>query len=269
MGDIGDDPRKVEVLPATNPVRRQPPDRDEYRAMDRATRDADSQYADPLGTVVDALTSNPHDRAAAHQLAEDLSGRYGPFVVSWKSDDRYGWLIITGEICDGPGEPVGTSDRTFFRDAQGYLVVQNDYLVLEPAAQGRGFATALYDELEKYYIRSGVDVIKVHAALDNGGYTWARRGFDWDPNEVGPSFANVRHHIDELISAPETHPDDQQLLIQMRDRLDEYDPGEEWPTPNELALLQGVDPQLGRKLMVGTNWYGIFPLSEKGLSYGT
>ena len=269
MGDIGDNPRKIEVIPITQPVRQPPPDRDEYRAMDRLTRDADTQYAYPLGGIVDALASNPEDRAPAHQLAEDLSGRYGPFVVSWKSDDAYAWVFIAGEIFDGPGTQVGISERTFFRDANGYLVVNNDYLALDAAAQGQGFATALYNELEDYYRRSGVDVITIHAALDNGGFTWARRGFDWDPRQLAASFADVREHINQLIDDPATDPADQQLLREMHDRLDEDDPGEEWPTPSELARLYGKDLQLGRKLMIGTNWYGIFPLSEKGLSYGT
>ena len=241
--------------------------RDGYRARDRFARDAETRYADPLGEVVDHMANDY--RRPAEQLAEDLSGRYGPFAVRWQSVPRHGRVVLEGEIFNDRVARVGRSVRTFYRDRQGYLIVSNDYLKLEEAARGQGFATELYDELERYYRRSGVDVITIHAALENGGYTWARRGFDWDPAELGGSFANVRRHIDQLISDPQTHPNDQELLSQMRDRLDEDDPGEEWPTPNELAQLRGEDPQLGRKLMVGTNWYGILPLSEKGLHYGT
>jgi hypothetical protein len=55
----------------------------------------------------------------------------------------------------------------------------------------------------------------------------------------------------------------------MRDRLDDLDPGQEWPMPNELANLHGDDPELGRRIMRGSSWYGIYPLSEKGYDYGT
>jgi GNAT superfamily N-acetyltransferase len=269
MGDVGDNPRRVEVIPITQPVRPPPPDRDDYRALDRFTRAADTQYADPLGNVVDAIANDADDRRPIQQLADDLSGRYGPFAVSWQSNDDYDWASIDGEVSDRPGTPVGTSTRTFFRAAPDYLVVNNDYLALDEAAQGQGFATALYDELQKYYRRSCVDVITIHAALDVGGYAWARRGFEWDPRYLAVSFADVRGHIDQLIDNPETAPADQQLLKRMSDRLDENDPGEGWPTPNELARLRGVDPELGRKLMVETDWFGIFPLSEGGWSFGT
>lgn len=59
------------------------------------------------------------------------------------------------------------------------------------------------------------------------------------------------------------------MLNLIAHRLDENDPGQDWPTPNELARLSGKDPDLGRTLMAGFNWYGVFPLSDKGLSYGT
>jgi GNAT superfamily N-acetyltransferase len=248
-----------------------PSGRAAYRAGNRLTRDADTQYADPLDEIVDDIVNDPADRGPAQQLAEDLSGGYGPFAVSWQSNDDYAWVIIVGEICDGPGPRVGISERSFSRNWSGYLVVSNDYLKLDEAARRKGFATALYNELEDYYRRSHVDVITIHAALEDGGYTWALAGFDWDPDPglLSASFKDVCRHIDALLVDPATDPADQQLLRRMRDLLDENDPGEEWPTPNELAQLEGVDPELGRKLMKGTNWYGIFPLSEKGLSYGT
>jgi len=78
---------------------------------------------------------------------------------------------------------------------------------------------------------------------------WARRGFHWDPDpgRLALSFGDVQDHLDELIFDSATHPDDQELLRQMRRRLDENDPGKGWPTPKELADLRGVDPELGRK----------------------
>jgi GNAT superfamily N-acetyltransferase len=243
--------------------------RENYRSRDKATRDADTSYADSLSDVVDAIASNPRWRKPAEQLADDLSGRYGPFAVNWRSVGSSTEIVIEGEILSGSGDLVGRSGRSFYRDHDGYLVVHNDGLWLEVAARKRGFATAFYDELERYYRRSGVDVITIHAALDDGGYSWAQYGFDWDPRHIADSFTNIRRRIDDLLRSSKVTTADKQLLKEVRGRVDHSDPGQEWPTPNELANLHGDDPKLGRKLMRGSSWYGIFPLSEKGYDYGT
>ncbi|HME77914.1 MAG TPA: hypothetical protein VKI00_20380 [Mycobacterium sp.] len=243
--------------------------RENYRSRDKATRDADTSYADSLSDVVDAIASNPQSRKPAEQLADDLSGRYGPFAVKWRSVDPSTEVVIEGEILSDSGDPMGKSVRSFYRDHDGYLVVQNDLLLLEPAARGRGFATAFYDELERYYRRSGVDVITIHAALQDGGYSWAQYGFDWDPRRIAESFTDIHRRIDDLLRSPKVTTADKQLLAEIRGRVDHLDPGQEWPTPNELANLRGDDPELGRKLMRGSSWYGIYPLSEKGYGYGT
>jgi GNAT superfamily N-acetyltransferase len=254
-------------------------DRDAYRGCDPSERDANTRYADCLGDIVKAIANNTEDRGPEAQLADDLSGRYPPFTVSWKrnSESAFGFfgetsVLIKGQIFDNQGKCVGICRQKFYRDADGDLVAENDHLQLHEAAQRQGFATALYNELDDYYRRSGVDVIKVRAGSQAGGYLWALRDFDWDPDpgRLALSFGDVQDHLDELIFDSATHPDDQELLRQMRRRLDENDPGKGWPTPKELAELRGVDPKLGRTLMVGTNWYGIFPLSDRGKRrYGT
>lgn len=176
--------------------------REDYRSRDKATRDADTSYADSLSDVVDAIAGNPQCRTPAEQLADDLSGRYGPFAVAWRSVGSSTEIVIEGEILSGIGGLMGRNGRTFYRDHGGDLVVNNDGLWLEVAARKRGFATAFYDELERYYRRSGVDVITTHAALDDGRYSWAQYGFDWDPRHIAESFTNIRSRIDDLLGDP-------------------------------------------------------------------
>lgn len=243
--------------------------REEYRSADKTSRDADTSYADSLSDVVDAITGNPQRRGPEEQLADDLSGRYRFYAVAWRSMGDSTEVVIEGEILAESGVLVGRSGRSFSRENDSYLVVHNDGLYLKEAARGRGFATAFYKELERYYRRSGVDVITTHAALADGGYSWAQYGFDWDPRHIAESFTNIRKRIDDLLVNPKVTTDDRQLLADTRRRLDHRDPGQEWPTPNELANLHGNDSQLGRKLMRGSSWYGIFPLSKKGYDYGT
>jgi GNAT superfamily N-acetyltransferase len=258
--------------PAPAPPR--DPERDKYRACDPSTRDVATCYADPLDVVVDAAIKNVYDQGPANQLAKDLSGRYGPYTVRWEGSGNTKWLFgfdsgkyvqLDGLIFDEDDDPVGGDDtsvglcrRKFYRDDEGRLVVENDRLELEEFAQHRGFSTALSKELEHYYRRSGVDLVTVHAT-EIGGYTWAREGFDWDPNSVSlrSSLDDIRRRIEGLIADAGTDPADQVLLRQICDRLNEDDLGKGCPTPKELADPRGVDTELGKKVMIGIDWHGI------------
>jgi hypothetical protein len=65
------------------------PERDKYRASDPSTRDATTCHADPLGRIIDAWSDTiPRP---VEQLAEDLSGHYGPYAVKWKGTFRTKW----------------------------------------------------------------------------------------------------------------------------------------------------------------------------------
>lgn len=266
--------------PGRPPVPPQPPqppsepgpddDRERYRSTPPAERVADTRYADPVGDVVDAIAANPADRSAEVQLAADLSGRYGPHTVVWSSagDSRDREVVLDGTITTASGKFAGQTVRSFKRE-DGYLIVDNDLLDLEPSAQRQGFSAAFYDALDAYYERSGVDLTRVHASLGVGGYAWARRGFDWNPKRLGESFSNIRTRIRMMLGNPTVSAGDKRILQDIADLFDENDPGGGWPIPSDLARLSGDDAQLGRTLMLGSSWYGIFVLSEKGEDYGT
>jgi GNAT superfamily N-acetyltransferase len=213
--------------------------------------------------------SDPDDRGPERQLAADLSGRYGPYFVHLTSFDvRYSEKVrLFGHIYNDDGAEIGRVERSFGRE-NGFLVADHDLLELDRQAQGQGFSTAFYDELEDYYRRSDVDLIRIHAALGVGGYAWARRGFDWDPHRIAASFDNLRTRINALLGHAGVSDGDKNILRSIRDRLDVNDVAAGWPAPRDLALLAGDSPDLGRKLLIGSNWYGVYPLTEKGGGYG-
>lgn len=74
--------------------------------------------------------------------------------------------------------------RTFFHDRETkQFVVENEYLVLDDALQGKGLGTRLFAEQVKNLQALGVDEMRVFAAGNrhgtmNGYYTWARLGYD-------------------------------------------------------------------------------------------
>ena len=170
-------------------VRRQ----EEYRAQDPATRHVDSRYAQSLADVID----NP-SQASVDQLAEDLSGMYGPYRIRLDDIDRFGnEVLFTGKILHGDTE-IGTIQRGFARDAQGDLVAYHNGLVIKDEftqLRGQGFSKALTAEMERFYVHSGVDRIELQSH-DKGTRAWARRGFTWDPDP-----ARLQQSLDRIRDA--------------------------------------------------------------------
>ncbi|WP_285555037.1 hypothetical protein [Actinoplanes regularis] len=102
----------------------------------------------------------------------------------------------------GQSQPVGVVHRLFSRNPDGTVEVHHEKLKLDRWWQGRGFSRAFNNHMEGWYVESGVDRITLRAAMDIGGYVWARDGFNWSrmfgerfPSEV---FARLRTEINRL-----------------------------------------------------------------------
>ena len=217
----------------------------EYRAQDRTTRRVDARYAQPLADVVD----NADDMDVARQLAEDLSGVYGPFRIRLEAERFGNEVRLTGAIFNGDTE-IGNIQRIVDRDSAGKLVayhtgtsLNEDYAHL----RGQGFSKALTAELERYYVRSGVDRIEVWTH-DKGANIWARRGFTWnpDPQKLQESLTNIKRAAETLSS--HVSADARRALDEMVQRLEPDHP--RLPEPIEIAHLAAADePNLGRRLL--------------------
>nr|WP_231395961.1 toxin glutamine deamidase domain-containing protein [Mycobacterium sp. URHD0025] len=219
----------------------------EYRAQDPATRLVDTRYAEPLGDVAD----NAADHARGRQLAQDLSGRYGPYRIQLKVDENLtDVVLLSGDIFDGD-KKIGTIQREFNRDPDGTLVAAHTGLVItDENLRGKGFSKALTSELERFYVRSGIDRIEL-TTHDKGGFAWARRGYAWDPRsvQIQESLDRVKQSAREL---RETVSDEgKDLLDQVVQQLDPSNP--RLPEPIDLAnLATTAEPDLGQRLLDGT-----------------
>ncbi|MEU2178905.1 hypothetical protein ABZ552_32255 [Nocardia sp. NPDC019219] len=186
-----------------------------------------------------------------------LNRRYGPYDVHIAQanylDDAEGFKYHAS-IRDPDKGMVGILERKIYKDEQGRIVVENRVMDLDDDATGKGFATAFNSAMEGYYRRSGVDRLKVFAT-DDGGYAWARAGYDFDtsPGLIESSVSSITDKIrkiyDQCSPADRVQLDD--ILRRFGGRVIEY------PSPNELASLTGDDHQLGKTLMKGTAWYGV------------
>jgi hypothetical protein len=232
-----------------------PPDPDfsqrqaEYRAKNRMTRAVETQYAEPLGDVLDDAADVPR----VGQLADDLSGVYGPYPVALEDlvDDEVG---IGGHLFHA-GQQIGNIYWSFHRDGEGKLVVDLGLIELENTnLRGKGFSKALAAILLPYFERSGVDRIEVTAGWQ-GAYVWAKWGLDWnpDPAKLQESLDYIRRSADELM--PTLNDEGKRVLEQILERLHPDHP--RLPAPVELASLTAEGhPALGRELLEDSYWHG-------------
>ena len=231
-----------------------------YRAQDPTTRWVDTRYAESLGEVVD----NVVDSAGLRQLAEDLSGRYGPYCVRLESSGVDGEVFLAGEILWG-GEQVGKLQRRFGRDTRGDLVAFHTGLNIDDTQfRGRGFSKAFAAELERYYMNSGVDRIETWTH-GKGAYACARAGFTWDrdPVRLQKSLNSIKNGAERL--APRISDNAHAVLDHIVQRLDPEHP--RLPELGDLADLAGPDePHLGCRLLDGATVYAVKYLQGEPLS---
>ncbi len=76
-------------------------------------------------------------------------------------------------------------------------VVQHDSFFMSPEWQGKGIAKDLMRSAVKQYDEAGIDRVTVLAAGQNGRYTWARFGFDFQ-NDA--SRARMRAHFEKVLA---------------------------------------------------------------------
>jgi hypothetical protein len=186
-----------------------------------------------------------------------LNQRYGPYDVHIAQAnylrDGSGFKLYAS-VRDPDKGMIGILERKIYHDEQGRIVVHNTVMDLDDEATGKGFATAFNSAMESYYRRSGVDRVTVFAT-DDGGYAWARAGYDFDlrPERIESSVSSITTKIRAIYDS--CSPADRSQLDDLLRRFEGRTIG--YPTPNELASLTGDDRELGRTLMKGTAWYGV------------
>lgn len=109
---------------------------------------------------------------------DKFGSKYGP-----ESSGPIRWKV-EGKILSSSGREIGRFKRKIeYNDETRDLTVTHDVLVLDPDHQGRGLADAFNAQAVEKYQRYGVRAIRLHAAMDVGGYAWARQGFRIFPED--------------------------------------------------------------------------------------
>lgn len=99
---------------------------------------------------------------------------------------------VTGIFKDTEGDTRGEFSRDFVLDKSGmFSVVKHDLLKLdEKETRGQGVGSQFAMVSDDFYKGLGIRAIALDAALDDGAYTWARAGYDWQSEEARKSFLN-------------------------------------------------------------------------------
>ena len=183
-------------------------------------------------------------------------------------------LRVNGEVFNSKGENLGSFEREFYQDEDGSLVVDHDLLSIEdPRYTGNGFGTDFHMRQENYYITHGVDKVYVHAALDVGGYMWAKMGFQWDENKSESSKARIGDRIANFVDDTEyTDSQTSAVLSNYRDRLYDTDSSND-PEPWEIHALRDNRPDkkstVGKDILLGSNWFGVKYMTPTGRENNT
>jgi hypothetical protein len=227
---------------------------DEYR--NQATQD--------LGLDADAF----NEVYGTSHTGMTPDGREVTLQASVENVYRNQWdesIDIDGTIYDADGNWAGEFQRKFFRDESGDMVVEHALLRIEDDYQGTGFSKVFNRTAENYYISHGVNKVDIHAALDVGGYAWAKQGFDWAPK--GGATSNVKRQFDDVLSSPSLPASVRRSGESLRTRLDLPTSDPDYPAPREVAswgYVQGASTWPGKQTLLGSDWYGQKSLTPSG-----
>ena len=103
------------------------------------------------------------------------------FTLTTYLDNHTGYTHarISASIHNKDSQYVGSITRTFNLVEKD---VHHDWMSIAKSERDNGFGLRFYHESEKAYMAAGFKTVTLQANLRVGGYTWARLGFDADPN---------------------------------------------------------------------------------------
>jgi hypothetical protein len=97
---------------------------------------------------------------------------------------------------DKDGTKLAEMNRQVARKKDGTLYVKNDYLQLEPHAQGKALADTIYKRSEQFWrhLSNGHPMsVNLEANISIGVYAWAKKGFDFSsPKELKKAKAELK-----------------------------------------------------------------------------
>jgi len=201
-------------------------------------------------------------------LTETWSGTFGRGGLTARVQEAESTLQMGVDALQGSSsatgwiskarEQVGDFTRDNMLHPSGRLEVHHSYLELDGDAQGTGFARAFNEQAFARYAEAGVDDVTILAALDVGGYAWARQGFELEAHGAADgerTLQRARTIRNIVIGARDDGNISTREFASVRGRL--VSAGGRLPA-NPLASVQELAAlPIGRQVLLGTAWDGV------------
>ena len=156
------------------------------------------------------------------------------------------------------GSRIGEMGRVFDRPRQGEAYVHHDLFTLRKECQGAHVAKTLLARSLPFYESCGFHKVELFAALQVGGYAWARYGFTPRDECEMTRLAGVVH------SRLERLPLGEDVKAGVFRLLENPDPRTLWALSDlELPVkVDGKSTTLGKALLLGVSWDGVLNLQD-------
>jgi hypothetical protein len=129
------------------------------------------------------------------------------------------------------------------------LIVVHDYFVLPDSVRGQGIGKKVLDHCLKQYLQMGVEKIKVHAALQDGGLVWAKALFK----------ACIKDEIDVILQEAKSRMVQEQFNIVKRIYDHYYD---KYPEGIAFPIVEWSGLPFMQDILRGSSWHGEIDLAN-------
>ena len=205
--------------------------------------------------------------------ASDLPGLHAD-VSAVARKFRFKWQEVRWVVQSDAGNPylnleyVGVAkgkDVYFVRKItleKGLPVAHHEFLTLPEHLQGKDVSRQLNRAMYRQYQLAGVNEVRVHAALEAGGYAWAKAGFEaTNPVELYDLLTpSIRAEGKKPMAAL-----DQGLLDELWKEVDDHFHA----TPNApFPIWKWAQTDFGKPLLIRSSWHGVLALNnplQKGI----
>jgi hypothetical protein len=153
----------------------------------------------------------------------------------------------TDDVMD---ESLGVGFSRIFSNKDNELTVQHDFFRLPKAHRGKGIAKEVIKLCLQQYVNMGVQKILIHAALTNGGYTWALYNFTVTEK---PEIDVILEKAKQMIQPPQFS-----IIKKIYDNYyNQYPDGKAFPIAKwaEISFMKSV--------LTGCHWHGEIDLNNQ------